>query len=75
MSTAGGVNAARESTQCNRRIHARVLLDRPMTGWDLVATAERVIGDFWSLTRSQVYRELSSMAEEGLVEAGGAGPP
>jgi hypothetical protein len=29
----------------------------PMTGWDLVATAETLIGDFWSLTRSQVYRE------------------
>jgi DNA-binding PadR family transcriptional regulator len=42
----------------------------PMTGWDLVATAETLIGDFWSLTRSQVYRELAAMAEAGLVEAG-----
>jgi DNA-binding PadR family transcriptional regulator len=46
------------------------LHEGPMTGWELVATAERVIGDFWSLTRSQVYRELASMAEAGLVEAG-----
>lgn len=45
----------------------------PKTGWDLVATAERDIGDFWSITQSQVYRELSSMAALGLVEAGERG--
>src|SRR6266699_2831959 len=46
----------------------------PLTGWDLVQTAEREIGDFWSLTRSQVYRELAAMAEAGRVEAGERGP-
>lgn len=45
-----------------------------MTGWDLVATAQRRIGDFWSLTQSQVYRELSAMAEAGLIRAGERGP-
>lgn len=45
----------------------------PMSGWDLAATAQHVIGDFWSLTRSQVYRELAWMAEEGLVRAGERG--
>ncbi|MDP9416674.1 MAG: PadR family transcriptional regulator [Actinomycetota bacterium] len=45
-----------------------------MTGWDLVATAEERIGDFWSLTRSQVYRELTAMAEAGLIAAGDRGP-
>lgn len=49
------------------------LHEGPMSGWDLVATAELLIGDFWSLTRSQVYRELAAMAEAGLVEAGPAG--
>ena len=49
------------------------LHDGPMTGWDLVATAEQRIGDFWSLTRSQVYRELATMAEAGLIEAGQPG--
>ncbi len=44
-----------------------------MAGYDLVATAQRRIGDFWSLTPSQVYRELSSMAEAGLIEAGTRG--
>lgn len=42
----------------------------PMTGWDLLATAQQRIGGFWSLTRSQVYRELTAMAAAGLVEAG-----
>lgn len=46
------------------------LHDGPMSGWDLAATAETVIGDFWSLTQSQVYRELTRMADAGLVEAG-----
>jgi len=45
----------------------------PQTGWDLVATAEREIGDFWSITQSQVYRELTAMAEVGLVAAGERG--
>ena len=50
------------------------LHEGPMSGWDLAATAERVIGDFWSLTRSQVYRELAWMADAGLIERGKPGP-
>jgi DNA-binding PadR family transcriptional regulator len=50
------------------------LHERPMTGWELVATAEERIGAFWSLTRSQVYRELAAMDAGGLVEAGERGP-
>ena len=50
------------------------LHERPMSGWDLVTTAELLIGDFWSLTRSQVYRELTAMAGAGLIEAGETGP-
>jgi DNA-binding PadR family transcriptional regulator len=49
------------------------LHDGPQTGWDLVARAERTIGPYWSLTRSQVYRELSTMAERGLITSGAAG--
>jgi DNA-binding PadR family transcriptional regulator len=49
------------------------LHDGPRTGWDLVATAEQVIGEFWSLTQSQVYRELAAMATAGLVTAGEPG--
>jgi DNA-binding PadR family transcriptional regulator len=49
------------------------LHDGPMSGWDLVARAEERIGEFWSLTQSQVYRELARMAGDGLVEAGEPG--
>ena len=49
------------------------LHDGPRTGWDLVATAQLVIGNFWSLTQSQVYRELTAMAGSGLVKAGERG--
>ena len=49
------------------------LHDGPLTGWDLVTRAQAVIGNFWSLTQSQVYRELADMAGAGLVEAGERG--
>ena len=49
------------------------LHDRPMSGYELAATAAAVIGDFWTLTQSQVYRELASMADDGLVMAGERG--
>jgi DNA-binding PadR family transcriptional regulator len=49
------------------------LHDGPMSGWDLVTRAQERIGEFWSLTQSQVYRELARMAEDGLVEAGEPG--
>lgn len=49
------------------------LHDGPMTGWDLVSRAEQTIGPFWSLTKSQVYRELAFMAEHGLVAPGETG--
>lgn len=49
------------------------LHEGPMTGWDLVTRAERSIGNFWSLTQSQVYRELAAMAKAGLIEAGERG--
>jgi DNA-binding PadR family transcriptional regulator len=49
------------------------LHDGPLSGYELAATAQRAIGDFWSLTQSQIYRELAWMAEEGLVVAGERG--
>jgi len=50
------------------------LHERPMTGWELVETADARIGAFWSLTRSQVYRELAATARRGLIQAGETGP-
>jgi DNA-binding PadR family transcriptional regulator len=46
----------------------------PASGYDLVGIAELKVGDFWSLTRSQVYRELADLARRGLIQAQPAGP-
>ena len=46
---------------------------RPMTGWELMAQIELSVGKFWNVTRSQVYRELGSLAASGLVKAGDLG--
>lgn len=45
----------------------------PKTGWDLVQSVEDSVGNFWNVTRSQVYRELRALEEQGLVEAGETG--
>ncbi len=45
-----------------------------MTGWDLAAKVEEIIGDFWNVTRSQIYRELKMLAAHGLVASMKAGP-
>lgn len=44
-----------------------------LTGGELVRVAELRIGQFWSLTRSQVYRELAVLEHEGLVVPGDPG--
>jgi DNA-binding PadR family transcriptional regulator len=51
-----------------------LLRDGPRSGYDLVAAAEEMIGGFWTITRSQVYRELAALADRGLLERGEAGP-
>jgi DNA-binding PadR family transcriptional regulator len=45
-----------------------------MTGWELEQRAETSIGNFWNLTRSQIYRELHMLHGRGLVEPGQPGP-
>lgn len=51
-----------------------LLRDGPATGYALHQRAAAELGDFWTVTRSQVYRELSAMAGAGLVDAEEAGP-
>lgn len=51
-----------------------LLHDGPMTGGQLMAAAERRLGAYWSMTRSQVYRELPALAEAGYVKLGKPGP-
>lgn len=50
------------------------LFEGPKSGWDLATEIPADIGDFWSITRSQIYRELHSLAAAGLIEAGDPGP-
>ena len=50
-----------------------LLRDGPQTGYALAQRAQSELGEFWTVTRSQVYRELSAMAERGLVAVGTAG--
>ncbi|GEL18633.1 PadR family transcriptional regulator [Pseudonocardia asaccharolytica] len=51
-----------------------LLHDGAMTGGQLVATAGEQFGSFFSVTRSQVYRELPVLAEAGLLRLGKQGP-
>jgi DNA-binding PadR family transcriptional regulator len=51
-----------------------LLHDGPMTGGQLMAAATRKLGPFWSMTRSQVYRELPALADSGYVRMGKPGP-
>ncbi|MBO0871288.1 MAG: PadR family transcriptional regulator, partial [Micromonosporaceae bacterium] len=50
-----------------------LLHDGPMTGGQLMAAAEKRLGAYWSMTRSQVYRELPALAEAGYVKLGKPG--
>ncbi|KAA2262834.1 PadR family transcriptional regulator [Solihabitans fulvus] len=51
-----------------------LLHDGPKTGGQLVAEAGERFGAFFSVTRSQVYRELPALAEAGLLRLGKQGP-
>jgi DNA-binding PadR family transcriptional regulator len=51
-----------------------LLHDGQMTGGQLMSAAQSRLGPFWTMTRSQVYRELPGLADRGLVRAGKAGP-
>ncbi|HEY0360260.1 MAG TPA: helix-turn-helix transcriptional regulator [Mycobacteriales bacterium] len=51
-----------------------LLHEGQMTGGQLMAAAQSRLGPFWTMTRSQIYRELPGLAERGYVRAGKAGP-
>lgn len=50
-----------------------LLHDGPMTGGQLVSAAGDRFGAFFSVTRSQVYRELPALAAAGLTRLGKQG--
>lgn len=47
--------------------------DGALTGGELVRVAKMRIGQFWSLSRSQVYRELATLERDGFVVGGPPG--
>jgi DNA-binding PadR family transcriptional regulator len=51
-----------------------LLHEGPMSGGQLVAAAGERFGSFFSVTRSQVYRELPALAAAGLLEQAEQGP-
>jgi DNA-binding PadR family transcriptional regulator len=51
-----------------------LLHEGPMSGGQLVAAAVERFGAFFSVTRSQVYRELPALAAAGMLERGEQGP-
>lgn len=51
-----------------------LLHEGQMTGGQLMTAAQSRLGPFWTMTRSQVYRELPGLADRGFVRAGKAGP-
>jgi DNA-binding PadR family transcriptional regulator len=51
-----------------------LLHEGPQTGGQLVSAARDRFGSFFSVTRSQVYRELPALANAGLVRLGKQGP-
>jgi DNA-binding PadR family transcriptional regulator len=46
----------------------------PQSGYELAALIEDSIGNFWNVTRSQIYRELRILEGAGLVKVGTVGP-
>jgi DNA-binding PadR family transcriptional regulator len=50
------------------------LQNEPMSGWDLTARVREIIGDFWNVTKSQIYKELKVLAERGYVVEKESGP-
>lgn len=50
-----------------------LLQSGPMTGGQLVSAAGQEFGAFFTVTRSQVYRELPALAKAGLLQLGAQG--
>lgn len=42
----------------------------PQSGWDIANGLRDLVGDFWNITPSQIYRELRTMTATGLVQPG-----
>jgi DNA-binding PadR family transcriptional regulator len=50
-----------------------LLHDVNMTGHDIVRESGKWMSGYWNMTRSQVYRELITLADNGLIKEGEKG--
>ncbi len=50
-----------------------LLMRRPMSGWELSTGFGSSIGSFWSVTRSQIYREIQTLGKAGFIVIGATG--
>ncbi|MFZ2056309.1 MAG: hypothetical protein WAV54_02725 [Acidimicrobiales bacterium] len=69
MDSQGGLNSTQAALLGLLRMHGPIT-GGEMTGGELVRAAKLMIGDYWTITRSQVYRELGVLAAQGLLAAG-----
>lgn len=47
---------------------------QPLSGGDLTTFVEASVAYFWNVTRSQIYRELRTLAANGLITSDETGP-
>ncbi|MVU78240.1 PadR family transcriptional regulator [Nocardia sp. ET3-3] len=51
-----------------------LLSDGPASGYDLLRTFKDSLANVWPATQSQIYTELTKLAEAGLLEVSDQGP-
>jgi DNA-binding PadR family transcriptional regulator len=51
-----------------------LLAEHPASGYDLMKTLTQSLANVWPATQSQVYSELTRLANEGLLTAAAEGP-
>ncbi|AEV86474.1 PadR family transcriptional regulator [Actinoplanes sp. SE50] len=51
-----------------------LLADRPSSGYDLLTEFRTSLAHVWPATQSQVYRELNTLTEAGMLTVGEEGP-
>ncbi|APA98983.1 PadR family transcriptional regulator [Nocardia seriolae] len=51
-----------------------LLSDGPASGYDLLRTFKHSLANVWPATQSQIYTELTKLADAGLIEVSDEGP-
>lgn len=73
------MTAESESTEAKPELNATAasllgfLAGGPQSGYTLAAHIENSIGNFWNVTRSQIYRELRTLEAVGYLRVGKTG--